>query len=125
MRVGERPFSVTGYARLSEVNAAKRMLARGYCQVSRRFGHVARVNVSDTKLLAKLKEVCGICTPKPANEWYDYYRRCISEDVITDVPEPVMFMIRNPGEVFVFRPPWPSDEEFIAAIIEFGLHKEG
>jgi len=120
MRKGERTFSKTAYARLNAALASKRMLARGYCQVSRRFGQVSRVDVSDEGLLVRVGEHCR-GSNRDATSWYDYYRRCLSEDVITDVPESVMFGIRNPGAKWVYRPSRSSDEEFVEAIIELGL----
>ena len=125
MRKGERLFSETRYAVLSEENAAKRMLARGYCQVSRRFGHVARVDVFDRILLERVGVSQDFSVPNDvirssAEGWYDYYRRCVSEDVITDVPESIMFMVRNPGEIYACRYSGPSDAEFVAALIDLG-----
>lgn len=119
MRRGERPFSTTKYARMNEVTAAKRMLTLGYCQVSRRFGYVARVDVSDEELLVRVGKL--VCSGKLglASSWYDFYRRGMSEDVITDVPESIMFMIRNPGGTY--RPPGPSNEAYVEAILMLGL----
>lgn len=123
VRKGERPFGATKYGKrkYKPETVAKRMLARGYCQVSRRFGHVSRVDVTDEELLVRIGECVGSTVPRTAESWYDFYRRCMSRDVITDVPEPIMYMIRNPGKKFVYRPPGPSDEEFVAMMVELGL----
>jgi len=102
------------------------MLERGYCQVSRAFGHVARVDVSDDVMVQRFvrgnfgRADSGVPSCSLESQ-RDHYRRCVSEDVITGVPEPIMFMIRNPGEVYVHRPPQPSDEEFVAMMTELGL----
>ena len=121
MRKGERTFATTKYARLREETAAERMLALNYCQVSRRFGHVARVDVSNEELLVRVG--APRYNSRVAVRWYDYYRRCLSEDVITDVPEPIMYMIRNSGAVYILGPPKPSDEEFVEMMIKLGMVK--
>ncbi len=128
MRKGERPFSVTKYAkrRYKPETVARRMLARGYYQVSRRYGHVSRVDVSRKEMVeffVKENFGCRVSGVPCLSLWQqeDQYRRCVSEDVITGVPEPIMFMIRNPGERFVYRPPRPDDDEYVAMMVELGM----
>jgi len=117
MRQGEKPFSSTTYAKMSAREAAERLVSRGYRQVSRRFGHVARVDVSrGTMIEGFVRENFGHrhsgVPSLSVMDQEDHYRRCVTTDVITGVPDSVMSMIRDP---------LPSDEQYVYMMKETGL----
>ncbi len=92
-----------GYLHLENrtpAEAASILWMRGYRQVSRTWRHIARVDVKDDVIRQQLH----IPDDKPL-DWsdYDYCRRCISKDVIVDVPEAVMVNLRLAGGIYDYR----------------------
>jgi len=77
----------------------------GYRQISRRFGIIARVDIPEevmVELFISKSLAVGGTRDKPCGvaccnlkDQRDYYRRCISKDVIENVPEQVMSYLRK------------------------------
>ena len=99
MSAGTRDFSETIYANVFPEVATKNLIRRGYRQVSNAFRELARVDITEDELKNFLKKAyhwpdASRYTSDPRG-WQDHYRRCHTKDVIKDVPEEIMGMMRN------------------------------
>jgi len=83
--------------------AARSLATHGYCQVSRSYRIVARVDIPGWKMVRKfIRENFGDSSSGipslSLEEQEDYYRRCESKDVIIEVPEDVFCMLISLGD---------------------------
>ncbi len=97
--MADRDFSETIYSVFSPETATKRLVADGYRQVSNGFRRLARVDITEDELKNLLKKAylwpdTSRYDSNPGG-WQDHYRRCDTKDVIRDVPEEIMKMIRD------------------------------
>jgi len=92
-------FNKTRYANLDPDIARKEMKKAGYRQVSRKFKSVARVDIPIEEMkqyfidknYGHTKSGVPSCTTEIQ---CDHYRRCVSNDVIDNVPEYIMKCLR-------------------------------
>lgn len=91
-------WTKTEYANMTAGDAAKKMHAMGYRQTSRKFGHVARVNITTKEMRDYfLKMNFGHKSGEAAGSiesQKEQYRRVYSKDTIESVPQPVMSLLR-------------------------------
>lgn len=89
---------------------AARLMASGYCQISRRHRNLARIDDPDWRSAMGRHQTGGFPEPPERNivegmRWVsdlgasaaDYYRRVLSRDVLEGVPQDVFDIVRRSG----------------------------
>ncbi len=99
MNEGTRDFSESLYSVLNSKTATSRLIADGYRQISNTFRTIARVDITEDQLKTFFREkyfwpVTFRYDSDPGG-WQDHYRRGYTKDIITNVPDEIMKMMRE------------------------------
>ena len=94
--MSEKPYRPDMFVTSDPREIAILLWSKGYRQTSRAYGHISQT-ASDAVIKQRLAISRINCDSPPNWSDYEYYRRCLSNNTITGVPQLIMMYIRRLG----------------------------